>query len=58
MDKYRIVCVAIVQGDLPGPQFPYQGLRITPNVYTTVQEIDTFVEAMQDVLAHGLPKPA
>jgi selenocysteine lyase/cysteine desulfurase len=58
MDKYRIVCAAIVQGDLPGPQFPYQGLRITPNVYTTLQEIDTFVEAMQDALANGLPKPA
>ncbi len=55
MDKYRIVCTAIVQGELPGPQFPYQGLRITPNVYTTLQEIDTFVEAMQDALANGLP---
>jgi selenocysteine lyase/cysteine desulfurase len=58
MDKYRIVCAAIVQGDLPGPQFPYQGIRITPNVYTTIQEIDTFVEAMRDVLANGLPGQA
>jgi selenocysteine lyase/cysteine desulfurase len=56
MDRYRIVCVPIVQGDLPGPQFPYQGLRITPNVYTTLQEIDVFIEAMQDVLKNGLPK--
>jgi len=55
MDKYRIVVVSIVSGELPGPQFPYQGLRITPNVYTRLEEIDTFVEAMQDVLKNGLP---
>jgi selenocysteine lyase/cysteine desulfurase len=55
MDKYRIVINAIKAGQLPGPQFPYQGLRVTPNVYTTLEEIDTFVEAMQDVLKNGLP---
>jgi isopenicillin-N epimerase len=55
MDKYRIVVVPIVAGDMPGPQFPYQGLRITPNVYTTLQELDAFIEAMQDVLKNGLP---
>jgi selenocysteine lyase/cysteine desulfurase len=55
MDKYRIVINAIVAGELPGPQYPYQGLRVTPNVYTTLHEIDTFIEAMQDVLANGLP---
>jgi selenocysteine lyase/cysteine desulfurase len=59
-DKYRIVINAIVAGDYPGPQFPYTGLRVTPNVYTTLEEVDTFVEAMQDVLKNGLPekKPA
>jgi selenocysteine lyase/cysteine desulfurase len=55
MDKYRIVINAIVAGDYPGPQFPYSGLRVTPNVYTTLEEIDTFVEAMRDVLKNGLP---
>ena len=55
MDKYRIVINAIVAGELPGPQFPYQGLRVTPNVYTTLEEVDTFVEGMQDVLKNGLP---
>ena len=61
MDKYRIVINAIVAGQYPGPQFPYSGLRVTPNVYTTLEEVDTFVEAMQDVLKNGLPgdkKPA
>jgi selenocysteine lyase/cysteine desulfurase len=55
MDKYRIVINAIVAGDLPGPQFPYEGLRVTPNVYTTLEEVDTFIEAMQDALKNGLP---
>jgi selenocysteine lyase/cysteine desulfurase len=55
MDKYRIVINAVVAGALPGPQFPYQGLRVTPNVYTTLEEIDTFIEGMQDVLKNGLP---
>ncbi|MET0556373.1 MAG: aminotransferase class V-fold PLP-dependent enzyme [Vicinamibacteria bacterium] len=55
MDKYRIVVTAIVGGAYPDPQFPYQGLRVTPNVYTTLEEVDTFVEAMQDVLKNGLP---
>ena len=26
----------------------YQGLRITPNVYTTLEEIDTFTDVMED----------
>lgn len=47
-DRYRIITVAIVRED-------YQGLRITPNVYTTIEEIDEFVVAMNDVLKNGLP---
>ena len=30
------------------------GLRVTPNVYTTLDEVDTFVAAMEGVLKHGL----
>jgi selenocysteine lyase/cysteine desulfurase len=40
----------------PGPQFPYRGIRITPNVYTTLEEVDTFAEAIEDVLKNGLPR--
>jgi selenocysteine lyase/cysteine desulfurase len=50
MDKYRIVINAIVAGDYPGPQFPYSGLRVTPNVYTTLEEVDTFAAAIEDLL--------
>ncbi len=31
------------------------GIRVTPNVYTTLREIDLFAEAMEHVIARGLP---
>ena len=54
-DKYKIVINAVAGGQPPGQVFDYTGLRVTPNVYTTLEEVDTFVEAMQDVLKNGLP---
>jgi isopenicillin-N epimerase len=47
-DKYRIIANAITRDD-------YQGIRVTPNVYTTLEEIDTFVAAMEDILKNGVP---
>src|SRR5947208_7828150 len=55
MDKYRIVVNAVVGGDPPAQVFDYSGLRVTPNVYTTLEEIDTFAAAMLDVARNGLP---
>lgn len=46
-EKQRIWTVAIVT---PGE---YQGLRITPNVYTTLEEIDTFADVMERVIRSG-----
>jgi isopenicillin-N epimerase len=46
-NKHRIWTVAVVT---PGE---YQGLRITPNVYTTLEEIDTFAEVMEKVIKLG-----
>ena len=43
----------IVATPIKHPEF--EGLRVTPNVYTTLQEIDGFVNAIEEVLAHGLP---
>jgi selenocysteine lyase/cysteine desulfurase len=57
-DKYRIIANAMVQGDLPGQQFPFQGIRITPNIYTTLEEVDTFAAAVEDALKNGLPNGA
>ena len=45
--KYRIITTAIVRKD-------YQGIRVTPNIYTTLEEIDAFSNAMQDVLDNGV----
>jgi selenocysteine lyase/cysteine desulfurase len=45
--KWRIWTVAVVT---PGE---YEGLRITPNVYTTLEEIDTFADVMKKVIKAG-----
>jgi hypothetical protein len=54
MDKYRIVVNAVTGGTPPTQRFDYSGLRVTPNVYTTLEEIDTFADAMLDVAKNGL----
>ena len=55
MDKYRIIVVPLVGGAPPNQVFDYQALRVSPNVYTTLEEIDTFVTAMEDALKNGVP---
>lgn len=34
----------------------FQGIRITPNVYTTIGELDRFCERMETIARRGLPK--
>jgi isopenicillin-N epimerase len=41
-DKWRIIATPIVHAE-------YEGIRVTPNVYTTLEEIDTFVAAMKRI---------
>ena len=48
----------MTRSEPPGPQFDYQGIRVTPNIYTTLEEIDTFVAAMEDLLKNGVPSDA
>ncbi|HYN09988.1 MAG TPA: aminotransferase class V-fold PLP-dependent enzyme [Vicinamibacterales bacterium] len=50
-DRYRIIVAGISGSQPPGPKFDYQGIRVTPNIYTTIQEIDTFVGAMKELLS-------
>jgi selenocysteine lyase/cysteine desulfurase len=50
-DKYRIVTTPIQRDE-------YNGIRVTPNIYTPLEEIDTFVTAMEDLLKNGLPTGA
>ena len=49
-DKYRIVVAGLSGGKPPAQTFDWQGIRVTPNVYTTIGEIDTFIEAMQQLV--------
>src|SRR5262249_14740660 len=48
-DQYRIVVAGLAQGPLPAQQYPFQGVRVTPNIYTTVEEVDTFARAMEAI---------
>lgn len=47
-EKHRIMTTPIVHAE-------FNGLRVTPNVYTTLPEIDLFTEKMEEVLRKGLP---
>ena len=33
----------------------FEGLRVTPSVYTTLEELERFSEVMERVIRHGLP---
>jgi len=55
MDRYRIIAVPLVGGAPPNAVFDYQALRVSPNIYTTLEEIDTFVEGMEDALKNDVP---
>jgi selenocysteine lyase/cysteine desulfurase len=46
--KHRIVVTPITHEHI-------DGIRVTPNTYTTLRELDVFIAAMQQALDHGLP---
>jgi selenocysteine lyase/cysteine desulfurase len=46
-DRWRIIATPIVHAE-------FEGLRVTPNVYTTLEEIDTFAGAMEEIAARGV----
>jgi selenocysteine lyase/cysteine desulfurase len=49
MDKHKIFTVPILHEE-------FKGIRITPNVYTTLPELDRFCEVMETISKNGLPK--
>jgi selenocysteine lyase/cysteine desulfurase len=55
MDKYRIIVVPLVGGAPPNQVFDYQALRVSPNIYTTLEEIDTFIKGMEEAVKNGVP---
>jgi len=46
--QHRIITVSINHAE-------FQGLRVSPSVYTTISELDRFVDAVDHVAKHGLP---
>jgi isopenicillin-N epimerase len=46
--RRRIIVTPIVHEE-------FQGLRVTPNVYTTVGEVDVFAEELERIVERGLP---
>jgi len=49
MEKHKIFTVAILHDE-------FKGIRVTPNVYTTLKELDRFCDVMERVAKTGLPK--
>ncbi|MGH7595231.1 MAG: aminotransferase class V-fold PLP-dependent enzyme [bacterium] len=49
MNKHKIFTVPILHDE-------FKGIRITPNVYTTLHELDLFCEVMEMIAKKGLPK--
>jgi len=49
MTRHKIYATPIVHEE-------FKGVRITPSVYTTLEELDRFCEAMRTVARKGLPK--
>lgn len=47
-DKHRIFTTPIIHEE-------FQGIRITPNVYTTLGELDRFCNVMEAIARQGLP---
>jgi len=47
-DKHRIFTTPIIHEE-------FQGIRITPNVYTTLGELDRFCDVMEMIARYGLP---
>lgn len=49
MDKHKILTTPIIHDE-------FKGIRVTPSVYTTLKELDRFVDVMDTVAKKGLPK--
>ncbi len=48
-NEHRIITVAIKHEDV-------EGIRVSPSVYTTPEEIDRFADAVVDVIRNGIPE--
>lgn len=51
--KIYIITVEVPSSDLDGENII--GIRVTPSIYTTLRELDIFIEAVSYYVKHGLP---
>lgn len=49
MNQHKIFTTPIIHEE-------FRGIRITPNIYTTLGELDRFCDAMEQIARKGLPK--
>jgi isopenicillin-N epimerase len=49
MTKHKIITTAVIHDE-------FKGSRITPNLYTTLQELDRFCEVILNIAQKGIPK--
>lgn len=50
-EKERIFTVGIKHAE-------FEGTRVSPSVYTTLEELDRFIDAMKKIVTDGVPDPA
>jgi len=46
-NRYRLIVTPIKHKE-------FEGLRVTPSVYTTLSEIDSFFDAMENIIEKGI----
>ena len=51
--KIYIISVGVPSFELDGEKIT--GIRVTPSIYTTLRELDTFIEAVSYYVKNGLP---
>lgn len=48
MTRYKIIATPIIHED-------FTGIRVTPNIFTTLEELDKFSEVIRNMVRRGLP---
>lgn len=47
LNRYKIVSTPIVHAE-------FKGIRVTPSIYTTLDELDSFVDAVKVAIRNGI----
>ena len=51
--KIYIIAIGVPSEEMGGKNI--SGMRVTPSIYTTLRELDTFIEAVSFYVKNGLP---